>query len=74
MKGSKNGKKFEPFSFPTDAQEVFTLLCKVFTNAPILVHFNSALKIKVETDASNFALAGIISQLLVNGEWHSVAF
>ena len=74
MKGSKNGKKFESFSFPVNVQKVFILLCKVFTNAPILVHFNSALKIKVETDALNFALTGIISQLLVNGEWHSVAF
>ena len=74
MKGSKDGKKFGPFSFPADAQEAFTLLREAFTNAPILVHFDPALKIKVETDASNFALAGIISQLLANGEWHPVAF
>ena len=53
---------------------MFTLLCEVFTNAPILVHFDPALKIKIETDASNFALTDIISQLLVNEEWHSVAF
>ena len=74
IKSSKNGKKFESFSFLTDVQKVFTLLCKVFMNAPILVHFDPALKIKIETDASNFALADIISQLLANEEWHSVAF
>ena len=74
MKSSKNGKKFESFSFSVKVQKMFILLCNIFTNAPILVHFNPVLKIKIETDASNFALAGIISQLLMNGEWHSVAF
>ena len=74
IKSSKNGKKFESFSFSADMQETFILLCKVFTNAPILVHFNPVLKIKIETDASNFALTDIISQLLTNEEWHSVAF
>ena len=74
MKSSKDDKKFKPFSFSADMQKTFILLCKVFMNASILVHFDSVLKIKIETDASNFALADIISQLLTNEEWHSVAF
>ena len=74
IKSSKNDKKFKPFSFLTDVQKMFILLCKVFINVSILVHFDSVLKIKIETDASNFALTDIISQLLMNEEWHSVAF
>ena len=74
IKSSKNDKKFESFSFSADIQKMFTLLCKVFTNVSILVHFNSVLKIKIETDALNFILTDIISQLLMNEEWHSVVF
>ena len=74
IKSSKNDKKFKLFSFSANTQKMFILLCKVFTNVSILVHFDSVLKIKIETDASNFVLTDIISQLLTNEEWHSVAF
>ena len=74
IKDSKNDKKFKSFSFSADIQKMFILLCKVFINASILVHFNSVLKIKIETDASNFVLTDIISQLLMNEEWYSVIF
>ena len=74
IKSSKNDKKFKSFSFSADIQKMFILLCKVFINVSILVHFDSVLKIKIETDASNFVLTDIISQLLMNEEWHSVAF
>ena len=74
IKSSKNNKKFKSFSFYADMQKMFILLCEVFINVSILVHFNSVLKIKIETDALNFALTDIISQLLMNEEWYSVAF
>ena len=74
IKSSKNDKKFKLFSFLADAQKMFILLCKVFTNVSILVHFDSVLKIKIEIDVLNFALTDIISQLLMNEEWHSVIF
>ena len=68
IKSSKNDKKFKSFSFLTDMQKMFILLYKIFINALILVHFDSVLKIKIETDASNFVLTDIISQLLMNEE------
>ena len=74
IKSSKNDKKFKSFSFSVNTQKIFILLCKVFTNASILIYFNSVLKIKIETDALNFILTDIISQLLINEEWYSVAF
>ena len=74
MKGSKDGKKFGPFNFPPDAKDAFDQLRKAFMNAPILAHFDSMLRIRVETDASIVGLAGILSQLLDSGEWHPVAF
>ena len=74
MKGSKDGKKFGPFNFPPDAKDAFDQLRKAFMSAPILVHFDLMLRIRVETDASIVGLAGILSQLLDSGEWHPVAF
>ena len=74
IKSSKNDKKFKSFSFSINIQKMFTLLCKVFINVLIFVYFNSVLKIKIETDALNFILTDIISQLLINKEWYSVIF
>ena len=48
-----------------------------FTSAPMLRHFDASLPTKVETDASGFAAAGIISQLFgaaANARWHPIAF
>jgi hypothetical protein len=48
--------------------------------APILVHFDPTKRILVETDASGFAIAAIISQQVADSEdsskshWHPVAF
>ena len=60
MKGSKNGKKTGPFEWPIKAQEAFRKLRDIFTTAPILVHFDPELRIRVETDALDYALAGIL--------------
>jgi hypothetical protein len=46
-------------------------------SAPILWHFDPALKIRIETDASGFAVAAILSQLFREHEharWHPIAF
>ena len=43
--------------------------------ALLLWHFNPELRIRVETDASSFAISGIISQLQEDdGHWHPIAF
>ena len=74
LKGSKDGKKTGPLEWPDDAQAAFQQLCKKFTEAPLLQHFNPSGKIRVETDASNFAVAGILSQPDEQGSWRPVAF
>jgi hypothetical protein len=62
LKGSKVGKIFGPFDPTTEMQEAFQRLRSKFTKAPVLAHFDYEKPIRLETDASGFAIAGIISQ------------
>ena len=56
-------------------QRCFNLLKNAFTHAPILRHFNLELPIILECDASDWAIAGILSQLdPKSGEIHPIAF
>ncbi|RYP44155.1 hypothetical protein DL768_009354 [Monosporascus sp. mg162] len=51
----------------------FRKLKILFTNAPLLRHFDPRLPIRLETDASDFAIGAVLSQL--HGDrWHPVAF
>jgi hypothetical protein len=63
LKGSKEGRIFEPFKPTTDLQEAFRRLQSEFTKEPVLAYFDYEKPIHLETDASGFAIAGIISQL-----------
>ena len=45
-----------------DAELAFQMLNKAFTGAPILQHFNLQKPIILQTDASGFAIAGILNQ------------
>jgi transposase InsO family protein len=74
LKGSKKGRKTGPFEWTDNAQHAFHCLRTAFTTAPILRHFEPELPIRVETDASKFAAAAILSQLHDPGNWHPVAF
>ena len=40
----------------------------------MLIYFNPELHLRVKTDASDYALANILSQLIPEGIWHSVIF
>ena len=57
-----------------ECQEAFRLLKDTFTSAPILHHFDPALPPIVETDASDYAVAGILSLRTDDGDIHPVAF
>ena len=62
-----------------EALSVFWQLIDAFMTAPMLQHFQLENLIKVETDASSFTAAAVLTQQLwVNGEllsaWHPVAF
>ena len=47
--------------------------CDAFTTAPILAHYTPDAQLIVETDASDYAVAAILSQWQ-NGELHPLAF
>jgi hypothetical protein len=77
LKGMESGKKSGPFRLTSEAASAFRELKEHFTRAPMLRHFESIRKIMVETDASKFALGGVLSQLFGSGtesRWHPIAF
>jgi hypothetical protein len=63
LKKSDKDKFHILFEFTSDAKKSFEKLRQVFLTASLLRHFDSNRKIKLETDASDFAISEIISQL-----------
>ena len=53
----------EPNFLTPKARSAFNLLWQAFTKAPILRHFDPKCHIRVETDASSYAIGGVMSQL-----------
>ena len=49
-------------------------LKSMFTEGPILAHFDFMRSTRLETDASDFALGAILSQLCEDNRWHPIAF
>ncbi len=49
---------------------------QAFLKAPILNHFDPERHIRIETDASGYAIGGVLSQLTSDnsGQWHPEAF
>ncbi|MBW0548477.1 hypothetical protein O181_088192, partial [Austropuccinia psidii MF-1] len=56
-----------------EAPSQFKILEEEFTTAPILSHFNPSLPTIVETDASDYALGAVLSQMHDSGK-HPIAF
>jgi hypothetical protein len=52
------GRKAGELEWTKEAEASFQNLKTAFTQAPILIHFDPSKKVRVETDASGFALAG----------------
>ena len=75
LQGIKNGRKAGNIGYiwQKPQQEAFKQLITAFTTAPILRYYNPAFPIRIKTDASDFALAAILSQLYPDG-WHPIAF
>lgn len=57
-----------------ECQTAFDTLKRAFTEAPVLHHWVPGRQITVETDASDYAIASILSILGDDGEIHPVAF
>ena len=55
-------------------QEAFEELKKRFTEAPMLAHYHPEHPKVIETDASDYAKGGILSQLEPDKKWHPLAF
>jgi hypothetical protein len=56
-------RKNAPWNWDAQCTAVFELLKKAFTTAPILQHFQPSWQSLVECDASDYAIAAIISQI-----------
>ncbi|MBW0509306.1 hypothetical protein O181_049021 [Austropuccinia psidii MF-1] len=66
-------KKDSCFPLNEEALSQFHQLKEAFTTAPILSHFNPSLHTIVETNASNYALGAVLSQVS-DSEKHPIAF
>ena len=75
-----------PSFLTPEARSAFNRLRLAFTEAPILRHFDPECHIRIETDASGYAIGGVLSQLASGtspdgvvikadlDQWHPVAF
>src|SRR5882724_2852092 len=67
--------KDTPFTWGPNHTKAFDMLKAAFTQAPILAHFNPDNPIVVETDASDYAIAAIISQISPDdSDIHQIVF
>ena len=67
-------RKDAPWNFSEPCHQSFNALKKAFTTMPILTHFILDTPITVETDTSDYAVAGILSITCADGEIRPVAF
>ena len=77
LKGSQNGRKIGNFSreWGERQQRAFLELLGTFQKAPLLRHYDPKLPVRLEADASDVALGGILSQLQKDtNKWHPIAF
>ncbi|EPQ25612.1 uncharacterized protein PFL1_06932 [Pseudozyma flocculosa PF-1] len=56
-----------------EQRDAFTRLKKAFTTAPVLRHFDPSLPTVMETDASDYVVAGVLSQWVPNAEEHAAS-
>jgi len=67
-------QKDAPWNFSEDCQCSFNALKHAFTTTPILTHFIPDTPIIVETDASDYTVAGILSITCANREIRPVSY
>jgi len=67
-------RKNSPWNFDDDCRIAFNTLKQAFTSAPILTHWILDAQLVVETNASDYTLAAILSIMTKDNEIHPVAF
>ena len=68
-------QKDTPFTLGDSQQNAFDKLKEAFSTTPVLIHFDPSNPIVVETDASKYAIAAILSQISPkDGDIHPIAF
>jgi len=67
-------RKNTPWNFDDKCKKVFNTLKQAFTSAPILTHWVPDVQLVVETDASDYTLAAILSIMTKDNEIYPVAF
>ncbi|MGH7238909.1 MAG: reverse transcriptase family protein, partial [Candidatus Saccharimonadales bacterium] len=67
-------RKDQFFQWNEACQQAFQELKNLLVNAPILRHFDPERETQVETDASDGALGGVLSQKFEDSLWHPIAF
>jgi hypothetical protein len=68
-------KKDRQFIWSPDCQAAMNALKQALTSAPVLRYYNPTLRTRVETDASDEVVAGVMSQQDPESmEWHPIAF
>jgi hypothetical protein len=67
-------KKDEHFVWEAEQQLAFETMVTEFTTAPALRNFDHEREVIIETDASDYVSAGVLSQRDVAGVIHPVAY
>jgi len=67
-------RKNSPWNFDDDCRIAFNTLKQAFTSAPILTYWVPDAQLVMETDASDYALAAILSIMTKDNEIHPIAF
>jgi hypothetical protein len=66
-------RKTNRWDWTTPCQNAFDALKEAFTTAPVLVHWQPDCPLIIETDASDYAIAGILS-IHTSGDVYPIAF
>ena len=74
FKESVNRKKQKSLQWSKVEVQIFKRFHISFISVSMLIHFNFELYLRIKTDASEYALTGILSQFVSEGTWHSVIF
>jgi len=67
-------RKDTPWNFDENCRKAFNTLKQAFTSTPILTHWVPDTQLVVETNASDYALAAILSIVTKDNEIHPIAF